>query len=453
MRAARGKGPPAGAAASQEAKAPPSFQPLAPESSVGPAFAGQARKAGPPAGAAASPEAKAPPSLQPLALYIHWPFCETKCPYCDFNSHVRPGIDSEAWGEALIADMAHEARASANATLQSIFFGGGTPSLMPPALVARLIAAARTHWPAADDIEITLEANPSSVEAARFADLAAAGVNRLSLGLQALDDAALRLLGRPHTLAQGLAALESAQRHFGRVSFDLIHSRPGQRPPDWEAELARALSFGTGHLSAYGLTIEPGTRFATLARRGQLDLPDPDSAADMFEATAELCTRAGLPVYEVSNHARPGEESRHNLAYWTYAPYAGVGPGAHGRRGGRATARLRRPEAWRAQVAREGHGIETELDVPPAEAAREAMLMGLRLAQGVDPTIFEKRTGVPLADAVDPVARARLVELGLLEPGPVLRTTVRGRGLLDRLLAELLSGRLEPATAIATSGA
>jgi oxygen-independent coproporphyrinogen-3 oxidase len=388
-----------------------------------------------------------------LALYIHWPFCETKCPYCDFNSHVRPGIDADAWGAALLADLAHEAGLLPGMRLGSIFFGGGTPSLMPPALVGRLIAAALRHWPAAEDIEITLEANPSSADAARFADLSAAGVNRVSLGLQALDDAALRLLGRPHDLAQGLAALAAAQRHFGRVSFDLIHSRPGQRPVDWEAELSRALGFGTGHLSAYGLTIEEGTRFHTLARQGRLDLPDPDAAADMFEATAALCAAAGLPPYEVSNHARTGEESRHNLAYWTFAPYAGIGPGAHGRRLGQATQRLRRPEAWAQQVTRRGHGIEREVAVPPAQAAREALLMGLRLSQGIDPAHFEARTGVPLAEAVDAPARARFVDLGLLAPGPTLRTTARGRALLDRLLPELVADTLDPPSAIATSWA
>jgi oxygen-independent coproporphyrinogen-3 oxidase len=378
-----------------------------------------------------------PAATAPLALYIHWPFCQTKCPYCDFNSHVRPGIDDAAWEQALLRDLAHEARGTQGARLVSIFFGGGTPSLMPPRLAASLIAAATRAWRTAPDLEITLEANPSSVEAARFADFRAAGVNRLSLGLQALDDAALRLLGRPHDLAQGLAALDLAQRTFPRVSFDLIHSRPGQTAAAWETELARALGFGTGHLSAYQLTIEPGTRFATLAARGLLDLPCEEEAASMFEATAALAAAAGLNAYEISNHARPGEESRHNLAYWTYAPFAGVGPGAHGRRQGRATVRVRRPEAWLEAVAKRGHGIESETVVPAHEAAREALVMGLRLARGIDPDLFRERTGLSLDRAVDPHARARLEALGLLAPGPSLRATAAGRPVLDRLLAEL----------------
>lgn len=390
-----------------------------------------------PAAAVRAPP-RAAPAPPPLALYIHWPFCVTKCPYCDFNSHVRPGWDTAQWEEALAADLAHEAAATAGHVLQSVFFGGGTPSLMPPALVARLLAAACGHWPAAPDLEVTLEANPSSVEAARFADLAAAGVNRVSLGLQALDDAALRLLGRPHDLAEGLAALDTAQRHFRRVSIDLIHSRPHQTPQDWERELARALALGTGHLSAYQLTIEPGTRFASLHAKGLLPLPDEESAATMFEMTGALCEAAGLPLYEISNHARPGEESRHNLAYWTCAPHAGIGPGAHGRRAGVATVRHRRPEAWLRAVAACGHGIESATPVAPADAAREALLMGLRLAEGIDPERFECATGVPLARAIRADARARLEALGLCAPGPRLQATPAGRLVLDRLLAELV---------------
>jgi oxygen-independent coproporphyrinogen-3 oxidase len=375
-----------------------------------------------------------------LALYVHWPFCVTKCPYCDFNSHVREQVDQVAWRDALLADLRHEAALTSGYRLVSIFFGGGTPSLMPAATVESVIAEACRRWPAVPGLEITLEANPSSVEAARFADFAAAGVNRVSLGLQALDDAALKLLGRPHDLAQGLAALELAQRHFARVSFDLIHSRPGQTAAAWEAELARGLSFCTGHLSAYQLTIEPGTRFHTLAARGLIDLPDEDEAADMFELTGAMCAAAGLPLYEISNHARPGEESRHNLVYWTYGDYAGIGPGAHGRRGGRATERLRRPETWLDAVAARGHGIEREDVVDPATAAREALLMGLRLADGIDPARFEARTGVPLAEAIDPGAQRRLESQGLLVPGPRLMATVQGRMVTNRLILELVTG-------------
>jgi oxygen-independent coproporphyrinogen-3 oxidase len=353
---------------------------------------------------------------------------------------VRTEVDTDAWAAALLADLAHEAALTRGRRLVSIFVGGGTPSLMPPAVAAALIESALGCWPNDPDLEITLEANPSSVEAARFADFAAAGVNRVSLGLQALDDAALKLLGRPHDLAQGLAALDLAQRHFGRVSFDLIHSRPGQTVAAWEAELDRALGFGTGHLSAYQLTIEEGTRFHTLAAKGLLALPNEDAAADMFELTGAMCAAAGLPLYEISNHARPGEESRHNLQYWTYGDYAGIGPGAHGRRGGLATTRLRRPESWLAAVGAVGHGLEAEAEVDRETAAREALLMGLRLAAGIDPADFAARTGVALADAVDPAARARLTAMGLLAPGPRLVATPAGRPVTNRLILELSAG-------------
>jgi len=384
--------------------------------------------------------------MNPISLYIHWPFCVTKCPYCDFNSHVRPDVDHMLWRAALLADLAHEAAATRGHRLVSIFFGGGTPSLMPPETVAALIDAALDHWPCDPDLEITLEANPSSVEAAAFAGFAAAGINRVSLGLQALDDAALRLLGRPHDLAEGLAALDLAQRHFQRVSIDLIHSRPHQTPDQWDAELTRALGFGTDHLSAYQLTIEPGTRFQSLAASGRLPLPDEDQAAVMFETTAARCTAAGLPPYEISNHAGPGSESRHNLAYWTYAPYAGIGPGAHGRRGGTAargrrgglaTQRLRRPEAWLTAVEASGHGIESTTLVSPPEAATEALLMGLRLTAGIDRTLFEARTGVALSDAINPAARDRLASLGMVAADDPLRVTPAGRGVTNTIIAEL----------------
>ena len=386
----------------------------------------------------------------PLALYIHWPFCVTKCPYCDFNSHVRASVDEIAWEAALLADLAHEAGQMPGHRLVSIFFGGGTPSLMPPRTAAALIEAARRHWGCDDDIEITLEANPSSVEAARFADFAAAGVNRVSLGIQALDDAALKLLGRPHALADGLAAIDLAQRQFPRVSFDLIHSRPGQTPAGWEAELARGLSFGTGHLSAYQLTIEEGTRFHSLHRAGLLHLPDEDAAADMFAMTGEMAAAAGLPLYEISNHARRGEESRHNLAYWRYEAYAGIGPGAHGRRSGQigegrrsglATTRIRRPESWLEAVRARGEGIEAETAIAPHEAAEEALLMGLRLAEGIDPETFARTTGMALADIVDSAAWRGLAAMGLLEPGPRLAVTPNGRALTNRLLVELVASK------------
>jgi oxygen-independent coproporphyrinogen-3 oxidase len=373
----------------------------------------------------------------PLALYVHWPFCVSKCPYCDFNSHVRAEVDQAAWRAALLADLAHEARATAGATLGSIFFGGGTPSLMPPETVAAVIAAARDAWGFAPDIEITLEANPSSVEAARFADIAAAGVNRVSLGLQALDDDALRFLGRAHDVAEGLFALDIAQRVFDRVSFDLIYARPDQPLAAWEAELHRAIGFGTEHLSLYQLTIEPGTRFATEAAAGRLTIPEDDAAADLFEATREITAAAGLPAYEVSNHARPGAESRHNLSYWRYTGYAGIGPGAHGRRGAIATTRHRKPENWMAAVTRNGHGLQSEEPLDHSARATEALVMGLRLAEGIDRTALAAQ-GIEIDAILDPAALDRLAAAGLLtRTADRLRLTDTGMPVLDAILREI----------------
>ena len=373
----------------------------------------------------------------PLALYVHWPFCVSKCPYCDFNSHVRESVDQDLWRTALLADLAHEAALLPGRRLGSIFLGGGTPSLMPPETVGAIIEAAGRHWRFEPDIEITLEANPSSVEAARFADIARAGVNRVSLGLQALDDAALRFLDRAHGVAEGLAALDTAQAVFERVSFDLIYARPGQRLADWEAELARALSFGTEHLSLYQLTIEPGTRFATLFEKGELAAFDPDQAADLFEATRAMTAAAGLPAYEISNHARPGAESRHNLTYWRYGDYAGVGPGAHGRRCGVASLRRKKPENWLASVARNGHGIEREDPLVPHERGVEALLMGLRLGEGVDlARIASVAGGEPPLDAH---ALAGMARQGLVvRDGERLRVTDAGMPVLEAILRELV---------------
>ena len=370
----------------------------------------------------------------PLALYVHWPFCVSKCPYCDFNSHVRDVVDQDTWRKALLADLAHEAAVLPGRRLGSIFFGGGTPSLMPPATVAAVIDAATSAWAPVDDVEITLEANPSSVEAARFADLAAAGVNRVSLGLQALDDAALGFLGRAHGVDEGLAALAIAQREFRRVSFDLIYARPGQSVAAWEAELARALGFGTEHLSLYQLTIEPGTRFATLAAKGQLTMPDEDAAADLWEVTQSLTAAAGLPRYEVSNHARPGAESRHNLAYWRYTDYAGVGPGAHGRRGGLATLRHKKPENWIAAVERNGSGLQEETPLSGTEVAMERLVMGLRMTEGID-----------LADIPDGMVDMARVnnptfDRYLFRSGNRLAVTDAGMPVLEALLREIVRG-------------
>jgi oxygen-independent coproporphyrinogen-3 oxidase len=377
----------------------------------------------------------------PLALYVHWPFCVSKCPYCDFNSHVRDEVDQAAWRAALLADLAHEAALLPGRRLGSIFFGGGTPSLMPPETVAAVIDAAAQAWPFDDDIEITLEANPSSVEAARFADIARAGVNRVSLGLQALDDNALRFLGRAHGVDEGLAALATAQQAFARVSFDLICARPGQSLAAWEAELARALAFGTEHLSLYQLTIEPGTRFATEAAAGRLTLPEGDEAADLFEATRAMTATAGLPAYEISNHARPGAESRHNLTYWRYRDYAGIGPGAHGRRGGMATVRHRKPENWLSAVARNGHGAQSEEELAPADRAKEALLMGLRLREGIDLARVARLGAAPVAALVDEPTIGRLAAQGLVaRDGDHLHVREAGMLLLDAILPEIVLG-------------
>jgi len=379
------------------------------------------------------------------ALYIHWPFCLAKCPYCDFNSHVRERVEVERWREALLADMRHEAVLTGGDPLESIFFGGGTPSLMPPALVGALLDEAAKLWGFAPGIEITLEANPSSVEAGKFADLAAAGVNRVSLGLQALDDETLRFLGRLHDARESMAALATAQAVFARVSFDLIYARPGQTPEQWEHELRRALGLGTGHLSLYQLTIEPGTRFATDVRQRAFAPLEDDPAADLFALTRDLTGAAGLPAYEVSNHARPGEESRHNLAYWRYRDYVGIGPGAHGRRGGIATLRHKKPENWLEAVDGHGCGLKEERALGTSEQASEALLMGLRLAEGVDLATLSRRFALPSAALIDTAKLALYESLGLAwRDGERMGVTPQGMPLLDALLSELL-----PATLVA----
>ncbi len=371
-----------------------------------------------------------------LALYVHWPFCVSKCPYCDFNSHVRDSVDQAAWHNALLADLAHEAALLPDRRLTSIFFGGGTPSLMPPATVAAVISAARAHWPAADDVEITLEANPNSAEAANFADLASAGVNRISLGLQSFDDAALAFLGRAHSADEGQRALAAAQSAVDRVSFDLIYALPGDDEATWSAQLDRALALGTEHLSLYQLTIEPGTRFASMVARHEFDPLDSETSATLFELTQARTAAAGLPAYEISNHARPGAESRHNLAYWRYRDYAGVGPGAHGRRLGQRTVRHKKPENFLAAVTRNGHGLSEEEALTPAEAAQEALVMGLRLAEGIDPAALAQRLGA--GALVDDAAVDRLATHHLLaRDGALIRTTPAGRLLLDSILAEI----------------
>ncbi len=381
--------------------------------------------------------------MDPLALYIHWPFCLAKCPYCDFNSHVRERIPADRFVAALRRELAWEAARLGRRPLASVFFGGGTPSLMPPEGVAALVLDATRLFDPAPGLEITLEANPTSVEAGRLAAFRDAGVNRLSLGIQALDDASLAALGRQHSAAEAIAALELARRLFPRVSFDLIYARPGQSLAAWLAELDQALALAADHLSLYQLTIEPGTAFEGLHRRGEMTLPGADLAAALYDATAEAAGRHGLLPYEVSNYARPGAESRHNLAYWRYNDYAGIGPGAHGRlRLGDtllATRRHRAPEPWAARVEQDGHGTTAQDPVSSADRAREALLMGLRLTEGIDRAHFAARTGLALDDALDPaILEAALAEDYLVATPARLRATPEGRLRLDALLAALV---------------
>ncbi|MEY4500714.1 MAG: hypothetical protein RIS52_604 [Pseudomonadota bacterium] len=378
-------------------------------------------------------------NAQATSLYVHWPFCVSKCPYCDFNSHVRDTVDQAAWRDALLSDLAYEASLNGGMPLVSIFFGGGTPSLMPPETVAAIIDEAAKLWAFAPGIEITLEANPSSVEAARFADLARAGVNRVSLGLQSLDDASLSFLGRAHSVTEGLDALAVAQRHFARVNFDLIYALPNQSAAHWEAALQQALSYGTDHLSLYQLTIEEGTRFATMVAQNAFTPVDPDDGAVLFELTAAMTEAAGLPAYETSNHAKAGQESRHNLTYWRYQDYLGIGPGAHGRRGGLATVRHKKPENWLAAVTRNGHGSQSEDRLSADESAREALVMGLRLAEGVRLDRIAARFGLVVKALVDGDRVQALERLGLVaHEENLLRVTPPGRLLLDRILAEIV---------------
>ena len=381
--------------------------------------------------------------MEPLALYIHWPFCLAKCPYCDFNSHVRAEIPQARFAAALRRELAWEAARLGPRPLASVFFGGGTPSLMAPETVAALIEDAAGLFPPTPDLEITLEANPTSVERAKLEAFRAAGVNRISLGVQSLDAEALRFLGREHSAGQAVAALEHARATFPRASFDLIYARPGQSRAAWSAELHAALGLCADHLSLYQLTIEPGTAFEALHRGGGIVLPDDDDAALLYRDTVDACAEHGLLPYEVSNLARPGAESRHNLAYWRYADYAGIGPGAHGRIALGAdlvaTRRHRAPEPWAAMVEAQGHGSTGEEVIAPPDRAREMLMMGLRLAGGIDADAFERRTGTFLADALDTDVLGRAVDAGyLVQDRGRLAATLEGRLRLDALLAALV---------------
>jgi len=375
-----------------------------------------------------------------FGVYVHWPFCLSKCPYCDFNSHVRhAAIDEARHVRAFAAELAATAARVPGRTVSTIFFGGGTPSLMQPATVGAILDAIAKHWSIAGDVEVTLEANPTSVEATRFRGYRAAGVNRVSLGVQALDDADLKALGRLHTAQEALAAVAIARATFERYSFDLIYARPGQTPQAWATELKRAIAEAAEHLSLYQLTVEADTPFAALHAAGKLAIPDEDLARALYDMTQEICGAAGLPAYEISNHARPGAECRHNLVYWRGHEYAGVGPGAHGRLDiageRRATATERRPEAWLMRVEALGHGLVTDEVLMQTEVADEFLLMGLRLAEGIDPERYALLAG----RALDERRIAILREEGAVEltPDGRLRVTQAGFPVLDAVVADL----------------
>ncbi len=379
-----------------------------------------------------------------FGIYIHWPFCRSKCPYCDFNSHVRERIDHARWRNALLRELEHHARATPGRTVTSVFFGGGTPSLMEPETVAALIARVRALWPAAGDVEITLEANPTSAEIGKFRAFRAAGINRVSLGVQSLIADDLKFLGRQHDAAEALAAVRMAAAIFDRFSFDLIYARPRQTLARWQEELDRALVFAAGHISLYQLTIEPGTQFEQAVARGDFRVLDEERAAELYEATVARLGAAGLADYEISNFARPGEESRHNLTYWRYGDYVGIGPGAHGRLtigGGKfATRQHRAPEAWLDLGEKNGHATRQRGLVPRAERLNEMLMMGLRLKEGVPVARIEEESGQLLVHALDPARVQRLVDGGFLSLSEgSLAATRSGRQRLDAVLAALVA--------------
>ncbi|WP_290543445.1 radical SAM family heme chaperone HemW [Aestuariivirga sp.] len=380
-------------------------------------------------------------SSDAFGIYVHWPFCKAKCPYCDFNSHVRhEGVDALSFARALGKELAWFAERTPGRTVSSIFFGGGTPSLMPPLAVGHVLDSIARLWPVSPQAEITLEANPTSAEAENFRGYRAAGVNRVSVGVQALNDADLKALGRQHSSGEAIAAFRLAARVFARCSFDMIYARPNQTPEQWRAELTRALAEQQGHMSLYQLTIEPGTAYFDLFEKGRLQTPDDDRAADLHDLTQELTEKAGLASYEVSNHAVPGQESRHNLLYWRYGEYAGVGPGAHSRLAGaenrRALIAERHPETWRALVRSQGHGIVSDSVVVPADQASEYLLMGLRIAEGIDMDRYAALAG----REIDPSRIAGLKSMGLVRRhGQRLMATADGRKLLNAVIAELAS--------------
>jgi putative oxygen-independent coproporphyrinogen III oxidase len=375
-----------------------------------------------------------------FGVYVHWPFCLSKCPYCDFNSHVRRGdVDEDRFVEAFAVELAHRAKLAPGREVRSIFFGGGTPSLMSPSTVEAILSRIASHWTMARDVEITLEANPTSVEASRFRGFKAAGINRVSLGVQALNDIDLKGLGRQHSVAEALMAVDIANQVFDRTSFDLIYGRSGQTPAAWRKELDLALARGPEHVSLYQLTIEPDTMFERMVNTGKMSIPDADTQRALWDVTQEVTARHGLPAYEVSNHARPGAECRHNLVYWRYGEYAGVGPGAHGRlvtaRGRLAQACEKHPEMWLTCVETEGHGLVEDELLNAEQEGDEFLLMGLRLREGIDPQRYFLLTGRKLA----PSRISELVGDGLVEVTRENRLRVSSEGfpVLDAVVADL----------------
>ncbi len=377
--------------------------------------------------------------MSDFAVYVHWPFCKAKCPYCDFNSHVRhQPVDSMAFANALCTELSHMRARTGQRNVTSIFFGGGTPSLMPPQAVAQVIDHIAQSWQIARDAEITLEANPTSVEATNFRGYRSAGVNRVSVGVQSLVEEDLKALGRQHTPEEALEAFRLAAKIFPRVSFDMIYARPRQTLASWREELTRALSEQQGHMSLYQLTIEPETRYADLYASGQLRIPEEDDAADLYELTQELTEKAGLPAYEVSNHAKPGHESLHNLTYWRYGEYAGAGPGAHGRINDDgqviATITEKHPETWRKHVDARGHALTSEEIITSENQAREMLLMGLRISEGIDLQRYERLAGEPISKS----KLDEMISLGFIAVGNnQMKATPAGRRILNAVIAAL----------------
>ncbi len=381
---------------------------------------------------------------KPLGLYVHWPFCRSLCPYCDFNSHVTGEVDDDRWCRALLAELDHFAALTPERHLGSVFFGGGTPSLMAPRTVAAILARADEHWTVDDGVEVTLEANPNATEVSAMADFRAAGINRVSLGVQALNDDALKVLGRSHNAKQARAAIDAVAALFERYSFDLIYGRPGHGVAAWQAELDEALTLARGHLSLYQLTMEPGTPFHMRQARGDLVLPDDETSARLFEATQERLDGAGMPAYEISNHGVPGQECRHNLGYWRYGDFAGIGPGAHGRLtldgATVATRQHRAPAIWLERVERDGHAAQLHEVLERGPVGEEMLMMGLRTREGVAAEVFEDRTGRTLVEALPDGALSALIDGGfLVHDTGGLRATAHGRQRLNSVLAKLLA--------------